>query len=80
MFILLSGQPPFDGIDDAEIIDKIRIGKYSMDKDTWGAISVDAKATIKRMLTIDYQQRPYAKDTMEDTWFSNATKKPIDPD
>ena len=51
-----------------------------MDKDTWGSISSSAKGLIKRMLTIDYQQRPYAKDTMADDWFSNAPKKPIDPD
>ena len=43
MYILLSGPPPFDGEDDGQIIAKIRIGKYSMDKDTWGGISGEAK-------------------------------------
>ena len=78
MYILLSGQPPFDGEDDGAIIEKIRIGKYNMDKETWGGISSEAKSLIKRMLTIDYQERPYAKDTIEDSWFKNAPKKPID--
>ena len=51
-----------------------------MDKDQWGAISSEAKDLIRKMLTIDYQQRPYAKETMEDEWFSKAPKKPIDPE
>lgn len=55
LYILLSGAPPFDGEDDAAIIEKIRIGKYNMDGKIWSKISDEAKLLIKRMLTIDYQ-------------------------
>ena len=54
MYILLSGQPPFDGDDDAAIIEKIRVGKYSIDGKIWDNVSAEAKILIKRMLTIDY--------------------------
>lgn len=55
MYILLSGQPPFDGEDDAQILENVRIGDYEMDHKTWGSISQDAKNLIKRMLTVDYR-------------------------
>ena len=54
LYILLSGSPPFDGDDDSAIIEKIRIGNYSMDGKIWAKISNEAKMLIKRMLTIDY--------------------------
>lgn len=29
MYVLLSGVPPFNGANDEEIFDKVRVGKYS---------------------------------------------------
>ena len=78
MYILLSGYPPFDGDDDSAIIEKVRIGKYNFDDRVWNTISSEAKILIRRMLTVDYKQRPYAKDTTQDDWFSKAPSKPID--
>lgn len=72
LYILLSGQPPFDGVDDSEIIDKIKIGKYSMEGKLWEHISGDGKALVKQMLTINYTERPYARDAVEHSWFKNA--------
>ena len=39
MFILLSGKPPFDGNDDNEITDAVKIAKYSMKDEQWENIS-----------------------------------------
>lgn len=64
MYILLCGAPPFDGEDDSDIIESIKIGKYSMTGKIWDQVSVEGKALIKKLLTVDYQQRPYAKEAM----------------
>jgi len=54
LYILLSGKPPFDGENDEEIIERVKIGKYSLTGGTWQVISSDAKALIKKMLTFRY--------------------------
>lgn len=53
LYILLSGKPPFDGNDDKEIVNSVRIGTYSLSGAEWKNISNDAKDLIKRMLTYD---------------------------
>jgi len=54
LFILLSGKPPFDGKDDNEITENVKVGSYKMNDDSWKPISEDAKKLIKSMLTYDY--------------------------
>lgn len=39
LYILLSGNPPFDGKDDKEITNRVKIGKYTMDGDIWESVS-----------------------------------------
>lgn len=80
MYILLCGSPPFDGADDTEIIKNIKIGKFKMDGRVWQQVSNDGKALVKRLLTNNFKERPYAKDAVEDDWFKNAPQKPIDPE
>lgn len=80
MYILLSGAPPFDGDDDNEILDAIKIGKYSMDGKIWQKVSSDAKDLIKQMLTVDYKKRPFAKEAQQHPWFASAPQKPLDPE
>ena len=80
MYILLSGCPPFDGETDDEIITAIRVGKYSMDGGIWPHISEEGKSLVKKLLTVDYTNRPFAKDALQDQWFKNAPQKPIDPE
>lgn len=43
MYILLSGNPPFDGVDDKAITKVVRTGVYKMDGEIWDVISDDAK-------------------------------------
>ena len=80
MYILLSGAPPFDGEDDNEILDAIRVGKFTMEGKIWKSISPDAKDLIKKMLTNDYKKRPFAKEVLQHPWFASAPQKPIEPE
>ena len=78
LFILLSGKPPFDGEDDEEIIEKVKIGKYSMTGGTWQVISLEARSLITRMLTFRYQDRLSARQALADPWFKNAQEESVD--
>lgn len=54
LYILLSGKPPFDGENDEEITEQVKIGEYVMTGGAWQVISNDAKNLIKKMLTYKY--------------------------
>ncbi len=64
LYILLSGKPPFNGKDEIEIQEKIKIGEYNMDDKIWESISSEAKDLIKLMLTFDYNMRPFANEIL----------------
>lgn len=46
MYILLSGEPPFNGEDDGEILAKVKQGKYDFASAKWRTISESAKSLI----------------------------------
>ena len=46
LFILLSGEPPFNGNTDEEIVEKIKIGEYEFSNERWNEISDEAKDLI----------------------------------
>ncbi len=50
LYILLSGEPPFNGQTDQEIVDRIREGEYSFEGERWAEISDQAKDLITRIL------------------------------
>ena len=80
LFILLSGKPPFDGADDNEITENVKIGKYKFDGKQWKKISDDAKDLIKQMLELKYEKRISARECLRHPWFANAPETEIDPD
>ena len=47
LYILLSGKPPFDGANDTEITENVKVGAYQMKDKIWKDISTDAKSLIK---------------------------------
>jgi len=59
-YILLSGQPPFNGQSDSEIMKKVRAGKFSFDDKCWASISDKAKDFISSLLTFKQEDRPSA--------------------
>jgi calcium-dependent protein kinase len=50
LYILLCGYPPFYSKNDAEIMEKVKIGKYDFKKEEWKYVSDDAKRLINHML------------------------------
>ena len=60
VYIVLSGQPPFNGASDQEIMKKVRSGKFTFTDACWAAISDNAKDLITKLLTFDVDSRPSA--------------------
>jgi len=79
MYILLCGYPPFNADNDNEIMNKIKIGKFSFPDEEWSQISSEAKDLISKMLTYKPSERVAASDCLLHKWFTeNASKKNID--
>lgn len=68
VYMLLSGSPPFNGDQDAEIIRKIKRGRIQYPEERWGKISDDAKEFIKKLLKRDPDERPSAAEASKLPW------------
>ena len=75
MYILLTGRPPFNGINEEEIMKKIKEGNYDLSKYPWGIISDDAKDLIKGLLQVNPKKRLTAKDALSHKWFQSEKIK-----
>lgn len=73
MFILLSGEPPFNGKDDNEILKSVKDGIYRFSSRRWKGISKQAKDLIKLMLTYKPEDRIRATDSLDHDWFTKMT-------
>ena len=70
MYILLTGQPPFNGDSDELIMRKILDGKYDLDKYPWPIISNEAKDLLKKLLEFDTCKRITAEEALNHPWFN----------
>jgi len=70
LYILLCGDPPFNGANDNEIYRKISARKFNFPSPAWDKISNDAKDLIKNMLC-DIKTRFSASDVLNHTWVKN---------
>jgi calcium-dependent protein kinase len=57
LYILLCGYPPFNGHNDNNIMEKVKIGKYGFDTEEWNCISEDAKNFIRKLIEKDTKKR-----------------------
>eukprot|EP01067_Filipodium_phascolosomae_P006939 Filipodium_phascolosomae@DN533_c0_g1_i2.p1 len=81
MFMLLSGSPPFNGTCDAEILEKISLGKFDMTGDRWKLVSANAKSFISSLLQVDLAARSTAAQALSHPWLKqdlDGESEPID--
>eukprot|EP00571_Detonula_confervacea_P012806 CAMPEP_0172301608 /NCGR_PEP_ID=MMETSP1058-20130122/3456_1 /TAXON_ID=83371 /ORGANISM="Detonula confervacea, Strain CCMP 353" /LENGTH=316 /DNA_ID=CAMNT_0013011781 /DNA_START=115 /DNA_END=1065 /DNA_ORIENTATION=+ len=73
-YIMLSGEPPFDGSTDDDIFKEIRKGRYKIDNSRlWDdGVSEYAKDFIRCLLDIDPHRRWSADMALEHAWFKLA--------
>ena len=69
LYILLCGLPPFNGRSDTEIMENVKMAQFSFGK-KFNHVSKTAKDLITRMLTVDFEKRPTARDCLGHEWFS----------
>lgn len=67
LYILLCGDPPFNGKDDNEIYKKIKTKKFSFSNPVWSNISTQAKELITSMLS-EPNIRPTAEKVYQSKW------------
>jgi len=53
LYMLLSGNPPFNGSSDLQILEAVKYGEYAIDGGVWNEISNSAKDLVMRMLALD---------------------------
>ena len=68
LYVLLSGEPPFNGPSDGVIYSKIRQFKFNFPEKRWSKISNDAKDLLSKML-VPEAQRLSASQVLEHPWF-----------
>jgi len=76
MFVLLSGEQPFEGNSVQEIMRKIVIGNYQFAEDLWDSVSVQAKDLVVRMLTLSPYKRTSLKEALNHFWFFEEVTAP----
>lgn len=69
LYILLCGLPPFNGRSDTEIMENVKIAQFTFGK-KFNHVSKMAKDLITKMLEVDFDKRPTAKQCLEHEWFS----------
>ena len=73
LYVLLSGDPPFNGPNDKVIYSKIKKMKFDFPEDKWKNISKEAKDLITHMLAPE-KDRYNAKEVIDHPWFQLAKK------
>ena len=76
LYILLSGDPPFNGPDDSSIYSKISQLTFSFPEKKWKNISNEAKDLITHMICPE-NERYNAKQVLAHPWLKNASNKPL---
>jgi serine/threonine protein kinase len=64
LYILLTGQVPFNGATDKEIVRKVRVGNICYDRPEFDNVSVECKNFLKLLLTYNHESRLSAKEAL----------------
>jgi len=73
LYILLCGFPPFYEEELPALFDQILKGRYDFPSPWWDNISAEAKALVKKMLTVDPNKRITADAVTKDEWIMKAS-------
>lgn len=75
MYIMLSGDPPFDGEDEPTIFKLVANGQYSLEGQLFQKCSQEAKDLLSKLLEKDAEKRYSASQALEHPWFKTGSKK-----
>jgi len=69
VFLLLSGDSPFQGENNLDTFNRIKKGKFVFESSDWKNISPEAKDLIKKLLIVDPNKRLTAFEALKHPWF-----------
>lgn len=73
LYVLFTGRYPYEGETEKEIIEKIRNkAPINFELDDLNCYSSEAIKVLKKMLTLDYLERPSAADILKSGWFKRG--------
>lgn len=72
LFLLLSGQAPFQDVDLRCVYAKIKVGKFEFSAEQWNHISDEAKSMIGGLLTVNQHHRLTADQALAHPWISTS--------
>ena len=73
-YILLCGYPPFNDRNDHVIIEKIKKGDFEFPPEEWANISGEAKDFVRKLLTIEPENRVSAIEALKHPWILKRRK------
>ena len=72
LFILLCGEPPFHGNGPADIMRKVREGKYAMEQVEWQYVTAAGKDLVSQLMEPSPHFRLTAEEALQHEWWSEA--------
>jgi len=75
LYILLTKYPPFNGKNDEEIYENIKIGEYDIVSPPFDKISKQAKNLISKLLEKNPDERISAEQALKHDWFNKTKTK-----
>ena len=75
LHIMLTGKPPFDGINREDVYNKIKKCHLNMDASRYNSISPEGKDLLKKTLTRKINKRLSAKECLDHPWFMDNSSK-----
>ena len=77
LYVLLSGEPPFNGPSDGVIYSKIKKMKFTFPKERWDSISNEAKDLLSHMIAPE-SERYTASEVLAHPWFKIVKEKKLE--
>jgi calcium-dependent protein kinase len=68
LYILLTGQIPFNGQNDKQIVRKVRLGNLNFNIRELESVSSECRAFLKLLLTYDHERRLSAQEALMHPW------------
>lgn len=75
MFVLHCGYPPFFGESDAEVLKKVKAGKFEFSNADWNKVTKESKFLVTALLTKDPKARITARDALSSDWITKVAEK-----
>eukprot|EP01126_Amoeba_proteus_P010979 TRINITY_DN14352_c0_g1_i1.p1 TRINITY_DN14352_c0_g1~~TRINITY_DN14352_c0_g1_i1.p1 ORF type:complete len:267 (-),score=53.65 TRINITY_DN14352_c0_g1_i1:54-854(-) len=77
LYLLLTGELPFNGEDRIKLFRNIEEGNYSFPSTLWSGISTEAQDLVVRLLDVNPSTRLTSDEAIEHPWFGGSVVKPL---